>query len=102
MFTPRVKVDGAWSRLRITEMVAPAPGVVLVLDGLFPLVENGDPVTEATPTVTLRGAFRVDRAPCGLGCYCDATLTPVASTVTSSGAAARWRHVLRVDPRRAS
>jgi hypothetical protein len=81
MFTPRVKVGGAWSRVRIVAMVAPDPGALVVLDGTFPLVDNGERITAATPLVTLRGAFRVNRAACGLGCRCDATLTPEPAIV---------------------
>jgi hypothetical protein len=81
VFTPRVEVDGAWSRVRIAGPVESTPGAVIVLDGAYPLVENGDPVTAATPHVVLRGAFRVRRAACGLGCRCDATVTPEAAVV---------------------
>lgn len=82
MFTPQVEIDGVWQRVRVHDMTAPGRGSNRVyIDGTYPLVENGAEVTAETPRVRLSGFFDAAEAPCGLGCRCDAKITPQPGSV---------------------
>lgn len=80
MFTPQVKVEGTWRRVRLDFTVDRSESVVMI-HGVYPLVENGARVSALTPRVRLSGGFEVAAAACGLGCRCDATITPRTGAV---------------------
>lgn len=76
MYTPRF----AGRRVRIPDHCVEMSGSrAVIVPGEYPQVENGQPVTATTPVVALGGAYRVRRASCGLGCRCDATITPIVA-----------------------